>query len=93
MHVYREVAAAAALNGGGPAAIPPAAQPVTPPTSTSTPIKEETKSSTTSWSDALGFWAWKKSPPKDNVPAALAAPAVAQDALVKDATEEQWKKP
>ncbi|KZM21478.1 uncharacterized protein EKO05_0006222 [Ascochyta rabiei] len=89
----RDVAAAAAANNKNPASIAPATSTATPPPTSIPPVKEETQPATTSWSDALGFWAWKKSPQKDPVPAALAAPAVAQEAPVRSKTEEQIKKP
>ncbi|KAF2624234.1 hypothetical protein BU25DRAFT_348479 [Macroventuria anomochaeta] len=90
----RDVVAAAAANSENPAAIASAATTVTPPPApTLPPVKEETKPASTSWSDALGFWAWKKSPQQDAVPAGLAAPAVAQEAPVKSTTEEQIRKP
>jgi len=53
------------------------------------PVKEENKTAN-SWSDAMGFWAWKKKSQQDVVPAALAAPAVAQEAPV---TAVQTKRP
>jgi hypothetical protein len=94
MYISREVAAAAALNSEGSAPIAPTTATVTPPpVLTPTSAKEDVKPSSSSWSDALGFWAWKKSPQKDVVPPALAAPAVTQEAPVKSTTGEQTKKP
>lgn len=90
----RDVAAAAAANSENPAAIAPAATATPPPALTQPPpVEHEIKPASTSWSDALGFWAWKKRPQQDAVPAALAAPAVAQEAPVKSTTAEQIKKP
>ncbi|KAJ4340783.1 hypothetical protein N0V95_007391 [Ascochyta clinopodiicola] len=89
----RDIAAAAAANSENPAAIAPATTTATPPPASTPPVKEETKPATTSWSDALGLWAWRKSSQKDPVPAALAVPAVAQEGPVKSKTEEQIKKP
>ncbi|KAH6618864.1 hypothetical protein C7974DRAFT_416205 [Boeremia exigua] len=81
----REVAAAAAASSKSPTAIASAATTVTPPSApVQSPVKEETKPAASSWSDALGFWAWKKSPQQDSVPA---APAVAHEA------PEHTKKP
>ena len=96
--MFREVAAAAAAaaaNSENPAAIAPTATTVTPPPAPAQPpVKAETKLAASSWTDALGFWAWKKTPTQqDSVPAALAAPGVAQDAPAKSITEEQIKKP
>lgn len=92
--MHSDVAVAAAANSENPAAIAPATTTVTPPlASRPPPATEETQSATSSWSDALGFWAWKKSPQQDAVPAALAAPAVAQEAPVKSTTGVQTKKP
>ena len=94
-HIYREVAAAAAANSENPAAIALTATTVTPPPAPAQPtVKAETKPAASSWTDALGFWAWKRTPTQqDYVPAALAAPGVAQDAPAKSITEEQIKKP
>ncbi|KAJ4381329.1 hypothetical protein N0V86_003678 [Didymella sp. IMI 355093] len=90
----RDLAAAAAANSENPAAIAPAATAVTPPpAATPSTIKEETKPTKASWSDTLGFWAWKSKPQQESVPASLAAPAVAQEAPVKPAVEGQVKKP
>ncbi|KAJ4991123.1 hypothetical protein SVAN01_03473 [Stagonosporopsis vannaccii] len=85
----REVAAAAAANSENPAAIAPLSTTVTPtPAPTIVAVKEENKAAS-SWSDALGLWAWRKKPQQDAVPAALATPAVEQEASV---TAEQPKK-
>ena len=91
MFLCRDIAAAAAAaaaNSENPAAIAPAATNVTPP-----PVKEETKSAKASWSDTLGFWAWKSKPQQEHVPASLAAPAVAQEAPANPAVDGQIKKP
>ncbi|KAF1350432.1 hypothetical protein EJ07DRAFT_36388, partial [Lizonia empirigonia] len=68
----RDIAAAAtaAANSENPAAITPTSTTVTPPPASIPPPVEEAKPTSASWSDALGFWAWKKSPQKDAVPAA-----------------------
>jgi hypothetical protein len=72
----RDVAAAAALNTEG---LPPIV-----PTAIQTPADEDQgKPTTSSWSSMLGLWAWKKNPQHDATPAALAAPAVAQEAPAK----------
>ncbi|OSS50322.1 hypothetical protein B5807_05064 [Epicoccum nigrum] len=93
----QELAAAAAANSENPAAIAPTAAATTvtpPPASAQPPVKAEIKPAASSWTDALGFWAWKKTPTQqDSEPAALAAPGVAQDAPAKSITEEQIKKP
>lgn len=89
-----DLAAAAAANSKNPAAIAPGATTLTPPPATTpSPIVEETKPAKASWSDALGFWAWKSKPQQENMTAALAAPAVAQDAPAKPAVEGQIEKP
>lgn len=90
IHFDSEVAAAAAANSDNPATIAPPSTTVTPPPApTQIPVKEENKTAS-SWSDAMGFWAWKKKSQQDAVPAALAAPAVAQEAPV---TTVQTKRP
>lgn len=89
----REVAAAAAANSENSATIAPPTTNVASPAPARPFIKEETKPATSTWSDALGFWAWKRKPQEDAVPAALVAPAFAQEASVKNAVEEQIKKP
>lgn len=91
---YREVAAAAAANSENPAAIAPTAMTITPPPAPTTPpAKDEVKPATTSWSDMLGLWAWKKRPQEGPVPAAPADPAVSQEAQVKSTTAKQIQKP
>jgi hypothetical protein len=81
----RDVAAAAALNTEG---LPPIV-----PTAIQTPADEDQGNPTTSsWSSMLGLWAWKKNPKHDATPAALAAPAVAQEAPVKTAIQRTDEK-
>jgi hypothetical protein len=76
LHTPSDVAAAAALNTEG---LPPIV-----PTAIQTPADEDQGNPTTSsWSSMLGLWAWKKNPKHDATPAALAAPAVAQEAPAK----------
>ncbi|KAL1600941.1 hypothetical protein SLS59_005606 [Nothophoma quercina] len=94
----RDVAAAAAASSERPAAVAPTASTVTPPPaatplSPTPPVKDETRPASTSWTDALGFWAWKKKPQQDAVPAAQATPAVAQEVPANSIIEQQIKKP
>jgi hypothetical protein len=73
LHTPSDVAAAATLNTEG---LPPIV-----PTAIQAPADEDQgKPPTSSWSSMLGLWAWKKNPKDDAMPAALAAPAVAQEA-------------
>lgn len=93
--VNRDLAAAAAANGENPAIIAPATMTVAPPPASTlpSPVKKEARPATASWSDALGFWAWKQGPQKYAVPAELAVSAATQEASAKSTVEEQIKKP
>ncbi|KAJ8109844.1 hypothetical protein OPT61_g7159 [Boeremia exigua] len=86
-------AAAAATNNENSVAIAPTARNVAAPSAAQPSIAEEIEPATRSWSDTLGFWAWKKKPQQDGVPAALSAPAVAQEVPIQSTTKEQIKKP